>query len=135
MKFTQAKLQPSARVFNKDVFFFQAKMTNFWCRKPDSLSSLPLSVWINYSQPIDACYVRQLPAGITAESIMNNTAPIFDSFQKCTEWDYDRSEVGNTIISEWNLVCDKANLTVLAEVVFLVGVGVGGVIGGWISDK
>lgn len=66
---------------------------------------------------------------------MNNTAPTFDSFQKCTEWDYDRSEVGNTIISEWNLVCDKANLTVLAEVVFLIGVGVGGVIGGWISDK
>lgn len=27
------------------------------------------------------------------------------------------------------------DLTNLAELVFLVGVGVGGVIGGWISDK
>ncbi|XP_069357934.1 organic cation transporter protein-like isoform X1 [Maniola hyperantus] len=114
---------------------FTAKMTNFWCRRPNNLSSLPLDDWINYSQPIDACYVRVLPAGITAESIINNTAPILDSFQKCTEWDYDRSEVGDTIISEWNLVCDQANLTVLGEVLFLVGVGVGGVIGGWISDK
>lgn len=76
-----------------------------------------------------------LPDGITAESIINNTAPLLDSFQKCTNWDYDRSEVGNTIISEWDLVCDRATLTNLAEVVFLVGVGVGGVLGGWISDK
>lgn len=66
---------------------------------------------------------------------MNNTAPILDSFLKCDEWDYDRSEVGNTIISEWNLVCDRESLTNLAEVVFLVGVGVGGVLGGWISDR
>lgn len=69
------------------------------------------------------------------ESILNNTAPIIDAFTKCTEWEWDRSEVGNTIISEWNLVCDRAGLTSLAEVVFLVGVGIGGVVGGWISDK
>ncbi|CAH2084826.1 unnamed protein product [Euphydryas editha] len=114
---------------------FTAKATKFWCRRPENLSSLPLDYWINYSQPVDACSVRVLPAGITAESIMNNTAPILDSFLKCNEWDYDRSEVGNTIISEWNLVCDRATLTNLAEVVFLVGVGVGGVLGGWISDR
>lgn len=76
-----------------------------------------------------------LPAGITVETILNNSAPLLDSFQKCTEWDFDRSEVGETIISEWDLVCDRAGLTNLAEVVFLVGVGVGGVVGGWISDK
>lgn len=99
------------------------------------MSSLPLDYWINYSQPVDACYVRDLPPGITAEDILNSTAPILDSFHKCTEWDFDRSEVGSTIISEWNLVCDDASMTNLAEVVFLIGVGVGGVVGGWISDK
>lgn len=93
--------------------------------------------WINYSQPsfADACEVRTLPADITVASILNLTAPLLDSFQKCQEWEYDRSEVGNTIISEWDLVCDRASLTSLAEVVFLVGVGAGGVVGGWISDK
>lgn len=79
--------------------------------------------------------MRTIPFGVTVESILNYTAPLLDSFQECKEWDYDRSEVGDTIISEWNLVCDKANLTSLAEVVFLIGVGVGGVVGGWISDK
>lgn len=114
---------------------FTAKVTKFWCRRPGNLSSLPLDFWINYSQPVDACYVRDLPPGITAESILNSTAPILDSFHKCTEWDFDRSEVGDTIISEWNLVCDNASMTNLAEVVFLIGVGAGGVLGGWISDK
>lgn len=102
---------------------------------PDSLAGLPVDKWINYSQPVDACYVRELPDGITVESILNNTAPILDTFLKCQQWDYDRSEVGETIISEWNLVCDNAGLTNLAEVVFLIGVGIGGVVGGWISDK
>lgn len=84
-----------------------------------------------------ACYVRNFPSDITLESIVNNTTSIIDSFNftKCTEWEWDRSEVGNTIISEWNLVCDRASLTNLAEVVFLIGVGIGGVVGGWISDK
>ncbi|XP_032516727.1 organic cation transporter protein-like isoform X2 [Danaus plexippus] len=114
---------------------FTAKATKFWCQRPENLSSLPVDDWINYSQPVDACSIRILPAGITVESILNNTAPLLDSFQKCTQWEYDKSEVGETIISEWNLVCDNANLTSLGEVVFLVGVGVGGVVGGWISDK
>ncbi|XP_013149681.1 PREDICTED: solute carrier family 22 member 4-like [Papilio polytes] len=114
---------------------FTAKSTKFWCRMPDSLAGLPIDKWINYSQPVDACYVRELPDGITVESILNNTAPILDTFLKCQQWDYDRSEVGETIISEWNLVCDNAGLTNLAEVVFLIGVGIGGVVGGWISDK
>ncbi|XP_013173238.1 PREDICTED: organic cation transporter protein-like [Papilio xuthus] len=114
---------------------FTAKSTKFWCRLPESLAGLPIENWINYSQPVDACYVRELPNGITVESILNNTAPVLDSFLKCQQWDYDRSEVGETIISEWNLVCDNAGLTNLAEVVFLIGVGIGGVVGGWISDK
>ncbi|KAL4716166.1 hypothetical protein ACJJTC_013943 [Scirpophaga incertulas] len=114
---------------------FTARSTDFWCRRPENLSGLPLEAWINYSQPVDACNVRIIGSGVTVESILNNTAPLLDSFTKCAEWDFDRSEVGDTIISEWNLVCDRAGLTNLAEVVFLVGVGAGGVLGGWISDK
>lgn len=102
---------------------------------PENLSSLPLQEWINYSQPVDACSVRVIPPEVTTESILNHTAPLINSFMKCAEWDFDRSEVGDTIISEWSLVCDRASLTNLAEVLFLVGVGAGGVVGGWISDK
>lgn len=43
--------------------------------------------------------------------------------------------MGETIISEWGLVCDREMYTTLADVLFLVGVGIGGVLGGLISDK
>ncbi|XP_045523094.1 organic cation transporter protein-like isoform X2 [Pieris brassicae] len=114
---------------------FTARATQFWCQPPDNLSSVPLERWINYSQPEDGCSVRVIPPNVTADSIINYTAIALDSFQKCQNWGYDRSEVGDTIISEWNLVCEKASLTNLAEVVFLIGIGVGGVVGGWISDR
>ncbi|CAB3226717.1 unnamed protein product [Arctia plantaginis] len=114
---------------------FTAAVKKFWCKRPDNLSSLPVDVWIKYSQPSDACTVRQLPDNITADIILNGTSTIIDAFQKCTEWEYDMSEVGYTIISEWNLVCDREYLTSLTDSMFLIGVGAGGVVGGWISDK
>lgn len=108
---------------------------NYWCRAPDNLSSLPLQVWLNYSQPHGACEVGKLLPNITAESILSGTAPSPTSFQKCSAWDFDNTENVTTIITEWNLICDRKSLVSVAESVFLVGVGIGGVVGGWISDK
>lgn len=42
---------------------------------------------------------------------------------------------GSTIISEFNLVCDRQNLNSLGEMMFLAGVAIGGLICGIISDK
>lgn len=43
--------------------------------------------------------------------------------------------LGNTWISEWNLVCDSEYLKNVAEMFFLVGVATGGIISGYLSDK
>lgn len=107
----------------------------FWCRAPDNLASLPLDVWLNYSQPNGPCEVLTLSPNITADSILYGPPPASDAFHKCQAWDFDTSENVTTIITEWNLVCDREGLVSLAESVFLVGVGIGGVVGGWISDK
>lgn len=45
------------------------------------------------------------------------------------------SLIGNTIISEWNLVCDRAYLASVVESCFLAGAGLGSVTSGWISDR
>lgn len=42
---------------------------------------------------------------------------------------------GDTIISEFQLVCDRKTLISLAEMMFLAGVAVGGLVSGIISDK
>lgn len=43
--------------------------------------------------------------------------------------------LGSTIISEFNLVCDRKSLNSLSEMMFLGGVAIGGLICGILSDK
>lgn len=55
---------------------------------------------------------------------------------KCYEWEYNMTDsLGNTWNSEWNLVCDKKYLKIVAEMIFLMGVATGGIISGMLSDK
>lgn len=42
---------------------------------------------------------------------------------------------GTTVISDFNLVCDRKQLNNMAEMVFLAGVALGGLVSGIISDK
>lgn len=43
--------------------------------------------------------------------------------------------IGDTVISEWSLVCERKQLNNIAEMVFLGGVALGGLVSGVISDK
>lgn len=55
---------------------------------------------------------------------------------ECREWEYNMTDsLGNTWTSEWNLVCDKKYLKIVAEMIFLIGVATGGIFGGMLSDK
>lgn len=53
----------------------------------------------------------------------------------CTSWEFDMSLIGKTILSEWNLVCDRLYLGSVVESCFLAGAGLGSVTSGWISDQ
>lgn len=55
---------------------------------------------------------------------------------ECREWEFNTTDgLGNTWNSEWNLVCDKKYLKIVAEMIFLIGVASGGIISGMLSDK
>lgn len=70
--------------------------------------------------------------GLWKEALVQNTTDRI----KCTEWEFDMADnLGNTWISEWNLVCDSEYLKNVAEMFFLVGVASGGIISGYLSDK
>lgn len=43
--------------------------------------------------------------------------------------------LGHTLITEFELICDRQHLINVAEMMFLVGVAIGGLIGGIISDR
>jgi OCT family organic cation transporter-like MFS transporter 4/5 len=55
---------------------------------------------------------------------------------ECHEWEFNMTDsLGNTWSSEWDLVCDKKYLKIVAEMIFLVGVATGGIVSGMLSDK
>ncbi|KAJ1531581.1 hypothetical protein ONE63_000253 [Megalurothrips usitatus] len=53
----------------------------------------------------------------------------------CTKWEFEDSEYGASLIQEWELVCSRAHLKDVAEMTFLAGVALGGLVSGMISDK
>ena len=54
---------------------------------------------------------------------------------ECTEIKYDRSIFQETIITEWNLICDRKYLANLSQTIFRFGILVGNVLFGIWSDK
>ncbi|XP_034239958.1 organic cation transporter protein-like [Thrips palmi] len=53
----------------------------------------------------------------------------------CDTWEYDRSIFRETIITEWNLVCGRAQLANVVQMLFMFGFLVGCTLGGLVADK
>uniref|UniRef100_A0A8C4S316 Solute carrier family 22 member 6 n=1 Tax=Erpetoichthys calabaricus TaxID=27687 RepID=A0A8C4S316_ERPCA len=50
-------------------------------------------------------------------------------------WSYDRTEFSETIVTEWNLVCDLRHLRQMSQSIYMGGVLFGALIFGSLSDK
>ncbi|XP_029141435.1 uncharacterized protein LOC107294373 [Protobothrops mucrosquamatus] len=66
-------------------------------------------------------------------SLGNQT--VFDT-EACEDgWTYDRSLFSNTIVSEWNLVCESRSLRQMAQSLYMAGVLIGSLLIGNLSDR
>ena len=54
--------------------------------------------------------------------------------QKCKSWTFDRSTYTNTIIHQYNLVCDREGYTNIAQTVYFAGLMLGVFGAGWTAD-
>ncbi|XP_050453891.1 organic cation transporter protein-like isoform X2 [Cataglyphis hispanica] len=54
---------------------------------------------------------------------------------KCTEWEYDRRIFPETIISQWNLVCDRTHYANIQQSILMFGVLLGNIIFGSLADR
>ncbi|CAO2607498.1 Solute carrier family 22 member 7 [Lemmus lemmus] len=50
-------------------------------------------------------------------------------------WEYDRSEFSSTIATEWDLVCEQRGLNKITSTCFFIGVLLGAVVYGYLSDR
>ncbi|XP_049820741.1 organic cation transporter protein-like isoform X2 [Aethina tumida] len=110
--------------------FFSIKR-NYWCSQPSEFSDVPVSVWLNCTQSSDSCLTIDL-ANVNRDDIYSCNLDELQ-MQPCHKWDFQGP--GETIISEFDLLCDRKSLINLAEMTFLAGVAFGGLICGIMSDK
>ncbi|XP_011633595.1 organic cation transporter protein-like [Pogonomyrmex barbatus] len=54
---------------------------------------------------------------------------------KCAEWKYDRKIFPETIISQWNLVCDRTHYANVQQSILMFGVLLGNIIFGSLADR
>ncbi|CRK97339.1 CLUMA_CG010731, isoform A [Clunio marinus] len=123
--------------FHIFALVFQAAPKDFWCSRPENLKMISVDLWRNLTQPQDQCTILNAPYAtldaFTFSDFFANTSNI--ELSKCKSWEFDMSLIGKTLISEWNLVCDRLYLGSVVESCFLAGAGLGSVTSGWISDQ
>ncbi|XP_032522611.2 solute carrier family 22 member 6-A-like [Danaus plexippus] len=56
-------------------------------------------------------------------------------YDECAKYSYDASPFNNTIISEWDLVCERSWLTSLTQMMLQLGVLLGSILFGFFSDR
>jgi hypothetical protein len=72
------------------------------------------------------------PVDFNCTSIANNTDQCAAG---CKEWEYDRSVFKETIVTEWDLVCSKKQLANFSQTIVMLGILVGNMVFGALSDK
>lgn len=122
---------------------FQAADQNFWCAQTDAFDHLSFPEWINISGTFsrndgklryNPCVIKDLDYNQSYEDLLFESENVTRTRQ-CDRWIYDTNNFGDTIISEWNLVCSREHLKSLAEMMFLLGVAFGGFFSGLVSDR
>ncbi|XP_050532537.1 organic cation transporter protein-like isoform X1 [Daktulosphaira vitifoliae] len=132
------------------VLTFQGADTDFWCAPPPGLlQRISVDQWKNLSGVFvespnkDLIYDPCVYRDINYEGLLENTTfeellhrdVKKDVIKTCSSWQFSKSEFGDTIQSEWDLVCERKNLKNFAEMMFLMGVAFGGFFSGLVSDR
>nr|XP_022900282.1 organic cation transporter protein-like [Onthophagus taurus] len=108
---------------------FMAPPTEYWCRQPEdfkfNLSTEEWRSFIKINETQNPC----LMANVEYKNFFNNTLT-------ACKWgyDYDKKIIESSMISEWNLVCGDEHLVNLVQIIFMVGVLLGGILFGILSD-
>ncbi|XP_044740694.1 organic cation transporter protein-like [Chrysoperla carnea] len=115
---------------------FHAAPRNHWCGRPAHLIDVPVTKWINISQPVDECSIYNVNwNNYSSKDFIDGTvSTVGASLVPCTQWEFEGINA-ETVVSQWELVCDKKQLINIAEMMFLAGVAIGGFVSGVISDR
>lgn len=82
-----------------------------------------MDFWRNLTQPVNQCTILNAPYNTLDAFNISDYLTNSTDFEliKCDSWEFDMSLIGKTIVSEWNLVCDRGFLASVVESCFLAG--------------
>ncbi|XP_061714196.1 solute carrier family 22 member 6-like isoform X2 [Cydia pomonella] len=119
--------------YQLDIIFL-APATEFWCKKPEAFSDYSDDKWRQMSVPL----VEENPCMIFDPEILRIDPTLSRSLiplVKCESFEYNLSVFTRTIITEWNLVCDRQWMVNFTQVVLMCGFLIGSIIFGNVADK
>ncbi|CAG7823398.1 unnamed protein product [Allacma fusca] len=91
-------------------------------------------VWENCDM-YDMNYTELVSSGLSFDEVYQSINFSALSTKVCSEWAYDRSIYEDTVVSEFNLVCGRRHLVASIQASYMVGVLVGSLVLGSLSDK
>uniref|UniRef100_A0A8C6VTV3 Major facilitator superfamily (MFS) profile domain-containing protein n=1 Tax=Naja naja TaxID=35670 RepID=A0A8C6VTV3_NAJNA len=113
---------------------FTAGIPQHHCQIPDQL--LRISIPTDTNRRPEQCrrFVAPEWRFLDPNATLSNET-VFDT-EACEDgWTYDRSLFSNTIVSEWNLVCESRSLRQMAQSLYMAGVLIGSLLIGNLSDR
>lgn len=96
------------------AILFLTPKTDFWCVEFENATS----------------NVASLLAALEVGMVSNSTC-----YSDCVRYEYDPSPFESTIVSEWDLICERAWLASLTQTILQLGILIGSVLFGFLSDR
>ncbi|GFW33449.1 hypothetical protein TNCV_2796161 [Trichonephila clavipes] len=110
---------------------FYAPNIDHWCARPTDLN-VSVQEWKDVALPPDDQHCSRYKY-FNLSDIHNDTKQ--KELIACDSWEYDNSVFVRTVLSEWNLVCDKEWLVSMSKSIFIAGFFISAVIFGYLADR
>jgi MFS transporter, OCT family, solute carrier family 22 (organic cation transporter), member 4/5 len=94
---------------------------------------IPLAKEESINNPYDKCFIKVYYYNDSNHNNNNNNNNNF-TLEKCDSWVYSKKYFNSTLISDWNLVCDKTPRKTLFSTLYFVGT-YGVLLNGFLSDR
>nr|XP_054930387.1 solute carrier family 22 member 7-like [Dermacentor andersoni] len=119
--------------------FLIARDVDHWCRPPNELSGMSREAWRNVGIPLEAdgsfsqCTVYHPPLTMLTSQPENSEK--VRRVVPCRKWDYDTNDASDSIVSRWDLVCDKRWLHKFTTTANMLGAALLVPAAGFVSDR
>lgn len=115
---------------------FMAPNIDHWCARPPDAANLSVEQWKSIAIPIEDQHCsRYEVVNFThpVQTVSNNSGE--HQTIPCDVWEYDETFYTSTVLSQWDLVCDRQWLVSMSKSVFMAGILVAVTVFGYLADK